>query len=296
MMLELHQLPYYLAGHLDVLWTFMLLSTRFMGLILSLPGIGAGSAGARVRIPATLAFGAAACVSSPPAVLPDNLVMMGLSLLSEFALGFIVGIIPALLVAAVEMGVQLSSSTMGLGGSAIFDPSTGGSISSLSKLHGDLTTLVFLGMGVHYGIFEAMAGLSETVVPGTFAVDGATLDLVLDRMGGIFRTGMMVSAPVIVALMMTQFVMGLISRAVPSVNIFVISFPLTVGIGFILSALALPEVVRLVSQEMTGIENSVSAVLEDATPANPSTTSPSGRQHFDAQSMEIQPPRSIPEK
>ena len=41
----------------------------------------------------------------------------------------------------------------------------------------------------------------------------------------------MLSAPVMVALLLTQFVMGLISQAVPTVNIFIVSFPLTIGIG-----------------------------------------------------------------
>jgi flagellar biosynthetic protein FliR len=64
----------------------------------------------------------------------------------------------------------------------------------------------------------------------------------------------MIAAPVIVALLLTNFVMGLISKAVPTVNIFIISFPLTIGIGFFLTMFALPEVAYFLQREMMELE------------------------------------------
>lgn len=264
MSLSLEQIPYYLAAHLDVLWTFILLFVRFAGLFLSIPGLGVGLKGLALRTPAALALAVAACVSSKTAPMPTDLLDMAVAVLSEMSLGFLVGFIPLLVIAGIEMGLQLSTSTMGLGGSSMFDPTTGGSVSSLAKLHGDLGILVFLMLGGHYVVIESLSGLSHNITPGTFPLAGVTGDLLIDRFGEIFRTGIMISAPVIVALLLTQFVMGIISRSVTTVNIFVISFPLTIGIGFIISALALPEVVRLITKEVSGIENAVSVVLEDA--------------------------------
>jgi flagellar biosynthesis protein FliR len=75
----------------------------------------------------------------------------------------------------------------------------------------------------------------------------------------------MVSAPVMVALLLTQFVMGIISRAVPTVNIFIMSFPLTIGIGMVITVLALPEVMRYVTNQYSSTDNIISVLVENMT-------------------------------
>jgi flagellar biosynthesis protein FliR len=72
----------------------------------------------------------------------------------------------------------------------------------------------------------------------------------------------MLSAPVIVALLLTQFVMGLISKAVPTVNIFIISFPLTIGIGLLLTIAALPEMMVYMEKHFFKIDKLVVSVSE----------------------------------
>jgi flagellar biosynthetic protein FliR len=59
----------------------------------------------------------------------------------------------------------------------------------------------------------------------------------------------LIAAPVIVALLLTNFVMGIISKAIPTVNIFIISFPLTIGVGFAISILAIPEMAHMLERE-----------------------------------------------
>ena len=106
-------------------------------------------------------------------------------------------------------------------------------------------------------------------MPGSFTISEATLRLVIERSGDIFAACVLISAPVIVALLLTQFVMGLVTKAVPSVNIFIVSFPLTIGIGLVLTALALPDTLRFAEQELQKVEAdvvTVSADLEQAPP------------------------------
>ena len=73
----------------------------------------------------------------------------------------------------------------------------------------------------------------------------------------------MVSIPVIVALLLTQFVMGLISRTVPTVNIFIVSFPLTISIGLVVTVLAMPDIMVFIRREFAGLEGTLLALLED---------------------------------
>ena len=74
--------------------------------------------------------------------------------------------------------------------------------------------------------------------------------------------GVMISAPVIVALLLTNFVLAIISKAVPTVNIFIISFPLTIAVGLGISLLALPEVGHYISRQFLRMEPLLSAVVQ----------------------------------
>jgi flagellar biosynthetic protein FliR len=150
--------------------------------------------------------------------------------------------------------------------------------SDLARILGDLAVVVFLLVGGHHVAIQAVAGLGGAIVPGQFSVGPQAAELLIDRSADIFRVGVLLSAPLLVAMLLTNAVLGLISKAVPSVNIFIVSFPLTIGIGLILTVLALPDVVRFVNREFTGMENSILAVTRDAQAPNIGGTSRS----FDA--------------
>ncbi len=250
-----------LQSRVDLLWTFMLLIMRFSGVIMVLPGIGNGVSGMRVRATAILMFSMAATFSSPVAILPDSIAGLLIQGASEALLGLVIGLLPALIVSGVQTAGTLSSTTMGLGAAQLVDPTFGGSVTSLARIFGDIAILLFLLMGGHHAIIYAASGVSHGLVPGTFLIDSHSVDLLINRTGDIFRLGVLVSAPVIVALLLTQFVMGLITKAVPQVNIFIVSFPLTIGIGLVLSALSLPEIIVFLQKELQTIDASLAVLL-----------------------------------
>lgn len=253
----------HLLNNFNVLWTFMLLNTRFIGMMSLLPGIGGGAQGLKTRFGATLLMALASMPATQMVSPPDNIVMMGAGLLSEMVLGAAIAFIPSLLIAGAQTAGQLSSTTMGLGASQLFDPSMGASVSGLAKLFGDMVVLVFLLVGGHYVVIKAVSGLGGEIIPGTFLMGGLSTELLINRTAHVFHAGVMISAPVIVALLLTQFVMGLITKAVPTVNIFIVSFPLTIGIGLVLSALSLPDLVALIDRDVRASENSILVLLEE---------------------------------
>lgn len=259
----------YVLSHLDFLWTLMLLSMRFSGLMLILPGIGGGERGQYVRMSATLVFAFASMGSSPLAPLPPNVVIFVTQAASEIILGFIIGALPLLIVSGAQMAGQLSATTMGLGAAQLVDPTLGVNLASLGRILGDLVTVLFLLLGGHYAIFRAAAGLGGTIVPGSFLLGQSSIDVLVEQSAHIFWLGVMISAPVIVALLLTQFVMGLITKAVPTVNIFIVSFPLTIGIGLVLTAISMPDVYVLIEHQFQSVEPSVLQVLSDATSVAP---------------------------
>lgn len=261
--MELLSIPLLLNERTDLLWTFLLLVSRFTGLLMLLPGLGMGVQGLAVRLPAILILAFVSVTVSPVALLPVNPIMMGVQIASELMLGAVLGSIPMMMVAGVQMAAQLASTSMGLNASNLIDPTLGIQAADLARIFGDVVIIMFLFIGGHHVVIHAAAGLGEQIIPGTFIIGESSLQLFIERSAHIFEMGLLLSSPVIVALLLTQFVMGLITRAVPTVNVFIMSFPLTIAIGLVLSILAFPDIMKVMQREITGVENAIEVALQD---------------------------------
>jgi len=252
-------------GKMDVMWTFVLLIVRFTALISLLPGIGAGIPGLTIRMPAVIALATASCVASAHATVPGDWMTMIIQVVGETLFGLSLALVPLLMVAGVQLAGNLASTTMGLQPSQLIDPTALVPLPDVSKIFGDLSIMLFLIMGGHHVVIYAAAGLGGEIVPGTFMVGASSIDVIMEQTIIMWRMGATIAAPVVVALLLTNFVMGLISKAVPSVNIFIVSFPLTIGVGLTLSALMIPVLMNIVDRKVRTFESTVYQVSRDAT-------------------------------
>ncbi len=272
--MEALRIPLEILENFEVIWTFLLLVVRFTAFLTIVPGLGMGSMGLRVRFPAVLVLAFVSSFSSPTASLPENHFMLVLAFSCEYIFGTLLGMVPVIMVSGIELAGQLSANTMGLGAAQMINPTTGASTQTLAKIFGDVVVLAFLVLGGHHHLVHAVSGLSGQVMPGAFRISDMTVKLVIDQTAAIFEAGVILSAPVIVALLLTQFVMGLISRAVSTINIFIISFPLTIGVGLLLSILALPEMLGVAIRQMSSVEHSVAVIVHDAQVDDKNSVSP----------------------
>lgn len=255
--------PIHILENFDKVWTFILIFIRFVAMMVFIPGLGGGAMGIRIRIPAIIVMTFVSCSTSATASLPTEWGGIVASMFSELLFGMMLGIIPAMSIAGVQTAMQLSSTTMGLSAGQMYDPSMGSTTTSLGLLCGNLCICFFLLLGGHHYVLYAASGLGGEIVPGSFLVTESGVRLIINRMGAIFEAGALISAPVIVAILLTKFVMGLISRAVPQVNIFIIAFPLTIGIGLIITALSLPEICTYIENDFRKVESEIVVITED---------------------------------
>ena len=66
--------------------------------------------------------------------------------------------------------------------------------------------------------------------------------------GLIFKLGILIASPIVATLLITQFVLGILSKTIPSINVFFLSFPITVGLGLTIAALSLPSFLVVVQR------------------------------------------------
>jgi flagellar biosynthetic protein FliR len=255
---SLYALPQLIVERLDYCWTFFLLLTRFVAFLMIVPGLGGGMMGVTVRYPAAIMLSLLSFDIRSVAPVPADIAVMAAHISSEVLLGALVGLVPILIVAGAQTAGHIASGTMGLNGAQLVDPTTATTLPDLARIYSDFSIIVFLLVGGHYVAITQLASLSQVVTPGTFMLSDSGIQVLINQTGRIFQMGVMMSAPVIVALLLANFVMGIVSKAVPTVNVFTVSFPITIGIGLILSIASLPEVMYYLARQFTGLEGTLS--------------------------------------
>ena len=63
---------------------------------------------------------------------------------------------------------------------------------------------------------------------------------IIDMTAQVFFMAIQISAPVITALFLTSLALGIVARTVPQMNVFIVGFPLKIGVGVAMIMITLP--------------------------------------------------------
>ncbi|MDR2338269.1 MAG: flagellar biosynthetic protein FliR [Deltaproteobacteria bacterium] len=218
------------------LWTWSLLFMRCLGMIEIIPALGTSQIPATFRLLFVFCLSLFITLSGVQVELPLNLAQALILLILEFLLGVALGLIPAIIINGVGVAGQVISGAIGLGQANMMDHSLGEQTAVLSKLQVMLATVIFLLLNGHHIVIQACAGMLGNLEIGTFVPNYQTLSLLLYNLKESFEFAVILAAPLLVTALITNFVLGLITKFVPQMNIFIISLPLGILVGLYILA------------------------------------------------------------
>jgi flagellar biosynthetic protein FliR len=156
-----------------------------------------------------------------------------LALAGEVFLGFIIGFIMMLPIAAVQMGALIMGQQMGFGLASVYNPA----IESDSDLLGELLIYIALGAYIVMGGVEAsILAVLRTVdgVPlGTVPLNIAPLELIVGMLGAGLELALRISAPLLAIVFFETIASGFIMRTIPQINVMSIGFAVKIILGLI---------------------------------------------------------------
>ena len=179
-------------------------------------------------------------VKSTTVQVPDSVFPLLFLFVKEVVIGLAIGFTAVLIFAGVELGGTLVGMQMGFGIVRVIDPQTQQQTSIIGQVQQLLALLVFLIIDGHHFLIRALVYRFE-VVPLFRSRLASNLVMKLIEMGGdMFLVAVKIGSPVIVSLLLTSVAMGILARTVPQMNIFIVSFPLKIGVGMLALAMSLP--------------------------------------------------------
>ena len=173
---------------------------------------------------------------------------------NQLLIGIAMGFFLQIVAAAVIVGGQAISNSMGLAMATMVDPGMG-NVPLISQFLNILATLIFLGVGGHMLVIGILLRSFETYPVGMAFIGQSTFGDLIEWSAMIFIGGVLIALPIMVALLLVNIGVGVITRAAPSLNIFAVGFPVFFLTGYAILILSLASIgSRMQWLWMEGIE------------------------------------------
>ena len=159
----------------------------------------------------------------------------------------------------VDMAGQAISNSMGLAMATVFDPEFG-QTADIARLKGAFAMLIFFALDVHHDIIYIFVRGFDVLPMGKADVP-ALMQAGVDLASRLFVMTVKLAAPVMVGLLSASVVFGFVSKAVPSMNILFISFPVYIFVGFVILLLSVPIFTMVLGGYFEGVKEEMSRII-----------------------------------
>ena len=224
---------------------FFIVLLRISGIFITAPILSAKNVPIVLRISLSIILALIFYNRVPPVEInyPDSFYYYLLAF-KELMVGLLLGVIPTVMFAAINFAGTIIGFMMGFSIVNVLDPQSQTQISIIASMETILATFLFVVLDGHH-IFIKMIGLSyETVPIAGFGFHEIQIKFIMRITADLFIVGFQLGAPLIIALLLANIIMGFMARSIPQLNIFVVGFPITIGLGLLLLFLGLPHLMR----------------------------------------------------
>jgi flagellar biosynthetic protein FliR len=192
---------------------------------------------------------------------PEDLLRYSFLVIKEVMVGLILGYVTMLTFNAVRMAGEIIDIQMGFSMATVFDPQNQTRITLTGQFLYLVQILLFLAVDGHHSLLMAIS-YSYTLIPvmaGGFKI--TLVAAIFKLFVQVFSLGIRIAVPFMVVFLICDISLGIIARTVPQLNIFVLSFPVKIGIGLFTLAAVIPVLTVLINNIFTQMESDLGRIM-----------------------------------
>ena len=228
---------------------FLLVFARVGAWVWLTPPFGGGFLPPLVRVMAGLAF---AVPMTPAAIaVSGGISLEPVDLLLQFALQIVIGValglVCLILLSAVQSAGALIDVASGFSLAAAYDPMMQQQSAVISKAYQLIAGVLILVSGAYLILFAGFAKTFEVLPIGNGLSTAATASTLTEALSVFFVAVLQIAGPIVAVLLLADIGLGLLTRVAPTINIFVLSFPVKIGLTLLLVGIALPQLTPVIA-------------------------------------------------
>lgn len=162
------------------------------------------------------------------------------AVVSQIVAGLIVGFVAYLVFMGIQFAGEILDIQIGFAVANIINPQTQQQVTVIGELELTLATLVFLVSNSHLLMLQGIGGSFQLLPLPYIQLDPSVAGNVVIFLQQAFLVVFQIAAPAAVSLFVVNVALGLMARVAPQMNVFVVGFPLQIGIGLLMLAVSVP--------------------------------------------------------
>ncbi|HEX2937551.1 MAG TPA: flagellar biosynthetic protein FliR [Ruminiclostridium sp.] len=231
---------------------FLLVFMRMSGAFIFNPILGRENIPMQIR--AALGFVCALVVTptlTDIKVEINSLVQLVVMSLGELLIGLSLGVIVSIIIYVVQLAGELIDAQMGLAMAQMYDPRTGVNMPLFGILFNIIMIFCFFLSGAHLSLITFVSDSFRLVSPGAVVPTQQSMHFIVALGKDYFELGFRIAIPVTAVEVISQLSIGMLMKAVPSINVFTIGMYVTALVGIIIIFVTLTAIVTACGQLTT---------------------------------------------
>ena len=246
----------------SALYLFELILMRVSGFIFTNPLFGRSNLPNLAKAGMAMAFtvfvwGSDGTAVTPPATIIELAVRLALELVVGATLSFVM----YLFFAVVQVGGEAIDAQMGLNMAQVYDASSQMNMTLTASLLQVLLILTFFAANGHYTLLRILLSSGAVVPYGSAVVGEAVASGIAEVFLGCMVLAIQLALPILAAELLGEVAMGILMKAIPQINAFVINMELKVIIGLVLLLVFLTPINEFLLEVEANMLDTVSQVL-----------------------------------
>jgi flagellar biosynthesis protein FliR len=236
--------------NIEDIYPGMLIFLRAAGMFLVMPVFSAQTIPGQVRIAIAALIGYLLNpIFGDFGGVPPHWFILVLLVIHELLTGILMGFAVRFLLYALEMAGEIIAIQIGLSLSSNIDPITRNSATPPNTMLLTFGTILFLVTGAYQYCLIAFAKSFE-VFPPSAALDFRSMDTVIAQSARVFLLAVQIAAPMLAISFLVNMCFAVLGRAAPSLNVFLLSFPVQILAGLTVFAMTLGLTVQYILRDM----------------------------------------------
>jgi len=172
----------------------------------------------------------------------DPLTALGLQeIFMQIFIGVLLGTLLQVVSAALIVGGQAISASMGLSMANMVDPNMG-NVPVIAQFLIICSTLIFLALGGHIIVISLLLESFQLMPIGEMFEAQPLMALIIQWSSMMFLGAVLLALPIMASLLLINIGLGVITRAAPALNIFAVGFPAMILAGIILLSMSMSSI------------------------------------------------------
>lgn len=174
-------------------------------------------------------------------------------LLNEVIIGLFLGLIVSLFISFTYFAGDLIDYLIGFSMVSVVNPMDESQMAISSNILYVFATLIFLSLNLHHKVILALVYSFRVIEVGSFVKVTESLSYFMEIVANSLVVGLAVAAPFVITVLVADIVLGLLSKAMPGMNIFILGMPFKILIGLLLFLVLVPLLSQLLGSEMDAV-------------------------------------------